>query len=253
MIANWKDPITPFFWILGGTFILFLLVGFIIFYVSKNVQRMESEVKLQHTVELKHQRELLETSVRIQEKERARIASNIHDDLIAQLHRIKLGNEDDKMNSLLNKSIKTARIISHDLIPPMLKELPFKTLIYDFLEPYLKKYEVNIQLNISEENLASELKLHLYRMIQELITNIEKHALATVISVHYRQSNNYIFLRIADNGIGFNEKTAKGLGMKTIALRSQILEAAYRFRNDTTGGTVFIAAIERKNEKHDEQ
>lgn len=246
-MENWQKQEVISLWIWLGIALALFFFFIIWILIRVYLKKMRVEALKMHKKELNHQQELLQKSVEIQERERKRIAANIHDDLIAQLHQIKLYNSDKGINIRLNESIKTARIISHDLIPPLLQELPFKTLMHDLLLVYSKKYEVDIRTSLEEEEtLSPELKLDLYRIAQEVITNIIKHAYAASIKVHYRYSKHFIALKIMDDGVGIKTSAKNGLGMKTIELRSQLINGAFRFRNNQSGGTTFILAINCK-------
>ena len=246
-MENWQKQEVISLWIWVGIALVFFFFFTVWILIRIYLKKMRIEALKMHEKELHHQQELLQKSVEIQERERKRIAANIHDDLIAQLHQIKLYNNDKDINIKLNESIKTARIISHDLIPPLLQELPFKTLIHDLLHVYSKKYTVDIRVNMEEEEaLTAKIKLDLYRITQEVITNIVKHAHAASIKVHYRYSKHFIALKIIDDGVGIKTPIKNGLGMKTIELRSQLINGTFRIRNNQTGGATFILAIKHK-------
>ena len=76
------------------------------------------------------------------------------------------------------------------------------------------------------------------RVIQEVITNIIKHANATEIHFHLKQTENYMALRISDNGKGYDtEKNSKGLGTKNIETRVQYLKGVYKVKSELKKGT----------------
>lgn len=202
---------------------------------------MRKEEEERHQLALNHQKELSTATVEIQERERARIAGELHDDLIAQLYRIKLSNENSTINSMLIESIQKARNISHDLSPPMLEQVSFEIMLLDFLEPFQKKYELEINLHQQcNKSLQKTFKLQLFRIFQEIITNIDKHANANKIEIYYRFYSYYLCLVIRDNGIGFSPLKQTGLGLKNIALRAQILNGSYKIKPHSPQGTTFI-------------
>ncbi len=240
------ESVHLFYWIVGSIIVLLILVGFIILLSSTYIKRIRSELDAKNSLIIYHQKELVSNSVQILERERERIASDLHDDLIGQLHRIQLINNDKKLNKLLAHSIDSARNISHDLSPPMLNDSALIDLITDFISPLKNQYEVSIFYNTHDEfDLNKEQKLHIFRTFQELVSNIIKHANATSIDILYKHTNKNLYFLMRDNGDGISKINSTGLGMKNIELRMQILEASYRFKTNRPKGTTFIFAIEK--------
>lgn len=244
-MENWKDPSTPFAWLAAGVLVISTLLVFIIVFVKQYIKGLRQKEQEKHELRMSYQKELLESSIEIQEKERARIAANLHDDLIAQLYGIKLKNSDASLNKMLLDGIQTARSISHDLCPPMIENLDMPELITDFSETYQQECQIFIQSN-SENGLSLETskKLQLYRIFQEVLTNILKHAQASQVEVFYRLSKKHLSLVVKDNGVGFKTTGKKGLGLKNIELRAQVLHAQYRFKGNIPSGTSFILRAE---------
>ncbi len=171
------ESVHLFYWVLGSIIVLLVLVGFIILLSSTYISRIKGELEAKNSLIIYHQKELVSNSVQILERERERIASDLHDDIIGQLHRIQLMNNDEKLNKLLANSIDSARNISHELSPPMLNDSSLIDLITDFISPLKRNYEVSIFYNGYDEfDLSKDQKLHIFRTFQELISNIIKHA-----------------------------------------------------------------------------
>lgn len=244
-MADWQNPITPFIWLGTALVILLVLLFFLLLFIRSYIQKIRKTEEEKLQIVLKHQKQLLQNSIEIQEKERVRIAADLHDELIGQLHRIKLMNENATLNELLGKSISTARRISHDLAPPLLNQLSLNDLIGDFMQPLGTKYTVLLKQKEYKNALDKGTKLHLFRIFQELITNISKHAQATTIAIYIRVSDKYIALTVRDDGIGFGKEQAAGLGLKNIELRTQILNGVYRFKPSKTKGTDFLIFLKR--------
>ena len=237
-----KQEVLTIFLLLGvGTFLLIFLLSLLFLFIRVHLKRMKTEEQQRHLLELNHQKELSTATIEIQERERARIAGELHDDLIAQLYRIKLSNEDTAINTLLKQSIRKARTLSHDLSPPMLEQLPIETIMLDYLQPFQKKYEIQTNLDkIGNKPIHKNIKLQLFRIFQELLTNIDKHAKAKKIEIYYRFDRHYLGLVIKDDGIGLQPNNKTGLGFKNIALRAQILNGSYKIKQQNPNGTTFI-------------
>ncbi len=245
-MENWQDPITPFIWLGVGVLVLFTFVIFLLLFVRrylKNMRRTEQEKAI---MALNHQKDLLAHSIAIQEKERSRIASDLHDDLISQLHRIKLMNENKELNAMIGESIHSARRISHDLSPPLLGQLGIHDLIMDFTEAFGKNFEIRLHhLDATERKLNKPDKLNIFRVYQECLTNITKHAKASIIDVYLRTTDKFTILSVKDNGVGIGMGGRKGLGLKNIELRIQLLKGKYHLKNRKTSGSTFLLVIKR--------
>lgn len=199
----------------------------------------EENEGLQFKDSLYLKKELLKVSLETEERERKRISHHLHDDLISQLYRIKLMCKDASLNELIKHGIKTARIVSHELTPPMLNELSIEELIIDFLYPYNEQYSISFYYNPKRiGHLNNTFKLHIFRIFQQLIINIEKHAKATKIEIILRLSSTYISLSVQDNGIGYNAKSKLGIGLKSIESRVQVLNGSHRIKK-VRKGTLF--------------
>lgn len=224
-------------------FVLFFIAGLVFFIIIiarlfyKNILEKEQRINKE---KLEHQKELLKTSITVQEKERKRIAENLHDDVISQLHRIKLLNNDSRINELIKNGISTTRTISHLLSPPLLEETPFKDLIIEFLQAYKEKYTIHITINADENRVDNLYKLNIYRIFQEVITNCNKHAKANTIEVMCKISKKIVCLIIRDDGIGMDLKGKKGMGYKNIESRTQVLNGSFKFKQNKLKGTSFI-------------
>jgi signal transduction histidine kinase len=133
------------------------------------------------------------------------------------------------------------------LSPPLLGETSIQELFLDFLTPYQKTYHIATVFAVDENIvIKTDRKLQLFRIFQELITNIDKHALAKKIDIYFRNFRKYTVLIIKDDGIGL-QHSKKGLGLQNIELRTQALKGIYRIKSDKKQGTLFNLYI--KNEK----
>ncbi|WP_375560887.1 sensor histidine kinase [Bernardetia sp. OM2101] len=249
-----EKPIHTFIWIATSICLLSVLVGFIILLTKTYINRIRKEIQEKNFLVISHQKTLINSSIQILERERERISSDLHDDLIGQLYRIKLMNEDGKLNKLLAESISTARNISHDLTPPLIEESSLIELITDFIAPYKKKYIVTLTCFMSLKlDLTKQQKLHIFRIFQELINNIIKHSQANSINITLRGSEKYFALLLQDNGKGITITTnVGGLGMKNIELRVQVLKGSYRLKPNKPTGTTFMLLLKNNQSNSNE-
>lgn len=239
------------FWILGVSFILFFLIVYVLLFVRSYVARIVRENQLQADLALEAQKELLRHTLFVQEEERSRISMDIHDNLLAQLNIIRMLNENEEDRTAINQRLKTsmsaARKISHDLSPPMMEELDLASL----LEEYLQSLKIGIELRFYSFHSAAQIdlpqvKLHVFRIFQEVLTNCLKHANASRIEVHFRGTESLVGILIKDNGSGETIQPGQGLGMKNIESRAQFLQANYKYHSQRGKGTRFLLCFNLK-------
>lgn len=220
----------------GGIAIL-LAFGLILLY--RNQYHLKSN-KLLHE---RFSQELLVS----QEDERRRISKDLHDGIGQQLLVIKnklmlLGDEDTKR--LVNHTIEEVRAISRDLYPFQLQEMG----ITKAIEYTINQIDENTTLFISAEidnidNIFSkEDEVNIYRIIQESLSNILKHAQAEAGKVSVKKFAGNIMISIRDNGVGFDfaEKyqDVKSLGLKTLLERTKFLKGQMKVISKKDNGTV---------------
>ena len=241
-MENSEESLIPIQWILGNLVLFLALLTFIGLLVRKYIQRLKKESELK----LEHQQVLLENSIEIQERERTRIALEIHDNLIAQLYQVKLLNNKKELSSYITNSIQTARNISHELSPPLIENHTLEEVFEAFLFPLRRQYEIEfLHTNPNGIVFDNTVKLHLFRIFQEVITNIQKHAKTEKFSVSLKINLNYVLLVIEDFGVGFQSKNiTKGLGSKNIELRAKQIHAHYKFKENKPHGSKFLLAYD---------
>jgi signal transduction histidine kinase len=244
-MEEWQSAKTIIIWIVIAIIFFLLLLSFIVLLVRTIFKKIVKTKLAESKAKLKHQQNLLEITIETQEKERKRIASDLHDDLIGKLTVIKLqqelkNNPSIESISLISESINTARRISHDLSPPLLEHTPLSDLIKETFDPWTAKILIVYYFDIREKDYthSSTFKIQLVRIIQELMTNINKHAMANKVIIHFRQSDSYTSIKITDDGIGYNPiNQRKGLGLKNIETRVQYLKGIYRTKSEVEKGT----------------
>lgn len=246
-MEKWLDAKTIATWIIIAFIVVVILTVSIVklayLIIKRQVENQLRESKLQ----LAYQHKLIETSITVQERERERIAADLHDALIGKLTTMRLNNQlkykIKEIDTALDESITEARRISHDLSPPMLEFISPEDIVADIVNEW--NGHLNVVYNYSVlavPETTNVLKLQLKRILQELMTNIYKHAAATTINIQLRISGRGIILLVSDNGKGFDMKEGyEGLGIKNIELRVLYLNGKFKIRSGHKGTTsVFV-------------
>ncbi len=203
---------------------------------SIEIQLLESERKLAKE-RLARQKELINAVLTAHESERLGIGKELHDNinqiLGATLLYIELAKtEDENKDLFLEKSssyisivIEEIRKISKTLIIPD-KDLDLVDSIKNLLDDLKVIHPIKIEFHaegISEEYLDAKLQLNVFRIVQEQLTNVLKHAKATHATINLTRHDNDIILLISDNGEGFDVlKDKKGVGLVNITNRAEL-------------------------------
>ncbi|MDO8368576.1 MAG: histidine kinase [Saprospiraceae bacterium] len=234
------------FILIGIVLLLLLGLSLAIFFLLSRQKSIREKINAQ-TLELKHQQDLLDGNLRVQEEERQRIAAQLHDDVCSKLgvmhltfHRLRRTEPTngqyaemcDEINELIGETLTITRRISHELVPPTLEGFGLLEALEELCEQIRNTGAVDIRFehDLSRSDLGNDvsLELNLFRIVQELANNSLKHADASFITLELQKEDDFIQLIYCDNGIGFNPKNnhAKGLGLKNIYNRAKMVGAA---------------------------
>jgi len=248
-MEKWQDPQVIALWIAIIVVLVFTILFFVIWIMYTGYKRMTEANLREAQTALEHQKKLLETNLQAQEKERERIAADLHDSLIGKLSVIRLKSQTGvaitDIDEMLGDSIAEARRISHDLTPPLIAFSGIDELIDNVVSPWQQTLNIAYYKDIrTTATLTPEVKIQLIRVVQELVTNINKHARATGIAIHLRHTDKNFILLIKDNGQGYNTGSLKkGLGLQSLELRMQYLNAKYSVTSVPGKGTTTIIIV----------
>jgi signal transduction histidine kinase len=225
--------------------------------------------------ELKFEREQQETNEEIynlmlsqQDKldearaqEKIRISKEIHDGILGRLFGTRLsldtfnlkdGQEAAKKRLQYINDLKSIeediRKISHDLNTDFVAGSGFmdivETLVQNQTQAYQLSYEFYHSDDINWEDVSNKTKIHIYRILQETMQNIYKHAEASHIEISFHLKNNVILLSIGDDGKGFTlNKSKKGIGLKNINSRVEDVNGTVQFDSEIDKGTTITIQI----------
>lgn len=245
-MEEWQKPETITFWLIIIICFFIVLLSFILLIIYLHFKRTLKVKTEKSNAQIIHQQHLMDITIRTQEKERERIASDIHDALIGKLIAFKIQQEFKKHGSkdlfLITQSIDIARRISHDLSPPLISFTSIQDLLNEIILPLEMNHKIDITYDIRVSNITSvNFKTQIIRIVQEIATNITKYASASSLTLHFRQSEKYISLKITDNGKGFIlDKNHKGLGLQNIETRVAYLKGTFKIKSKIKKGTSTI-------------
>jgi signal transduction histidine kinase len=205
------------------------------------VGRLETDLKRQRLKELQTTSDLQRLSTKlltVQEEERRTIARELHDEVGQVLMAIKVeialaqrrieaaGGPDrllDDAQSITDGALNTVRDLSHLLHPALLDDLGLPAALDWYLTGFGKRYGIVVELlhERMDERLAPEIEAALYRIVQEAMTNVAKHAHAALAIVYLRRADDSVLVTIEDHGVGFEPGHARrGLGL--IGIRERV-------------------------------
>ena len=222
----------------------------------QKIQHLENDLKIQS----------LESMVDGQEVERQRIATDLHDSLGGMLSTVKLQFDAlqydhkklssdkafNKLNGMIDDACSEVRKIARNLKPSALENMGLEAAIRDLINRYQSSgnLEISFHCNKIDGKLSNDSKLHLYRIIQELLNNALKHSEAKEIDIQLNRQNGYLMLKVEDDGIGFNqEKVEMGLGLGNIRSRVNVLKGDMSIDSQINAGTSIIIDFPVKYEQ----
>jgi two-component system NarL family sensor kinase len=207
-------------------------------------------------------KELTQRIFDTQEEERGRVARELHDGISQiligaryafELARRRFGNEDPKAPDSLEKGINIlggaigeVRRISRDLRPGVLDDLGLGPALKALTEEFETRTGIIVHLKtvVFRNRLSEDAKIAMFRIAQEALTNIERHADANEVSISLGGHRNGATLCISDNGRGFEVdkkgKPGSGIGLRNMAERVEHLGGSFRVTSSEITGTTTI-------------
>ena len=196
-------------------------------------------------------RDLSNSILDVRDRERTRIAADLHDEIVQNLLSLKYMNNIDDIKTEIEKDIKLVRNISFNLRPPELSDSLEKSLQY-FLTDIEGKTQIKTSLHFLCQNdypFSQDMEIMIYRLIYEAVNNSVKHSKATAIDVKIIPVFPNIILRIEDNGIGFvynNVQTQEHMGLKGMEGRVKTMNGVMKIKSELGKGTAIIFTIPDK-------
>lgn len=244
--------------------IFFILIGsFLLLIVFVFLRRQRKNKEEKEGMKNSFERTLLKTQLEIQEQAFAYISQEIHDNIgqILSLVRLNLNTfgsivTEEKINQtdeLLGKAIQDLRDLSHNLQNNRIHDIGIIESIRQLLLSLEKtgRYKTYFHTSDNFHILDPNTDIILYRMIQEIINNIIKHAAATIIKVEINSAPEINTILISDNGIGFNTALLKqdrpGIGLHNITNRAKMINGTIDVKSEPGNGTTITLYIKSKS------
>ena len=246
-----------------GSGLIFLVVAIFLIIYYRYANRLMGATVKNNQLKLDHQKDLLKNEIDAIDKERERLARDLHDEVGALLSYISMNlsvkTEKDTNKELINsindnkknldEAIEKIRHISHSLLPPTLDLFGLQVAIEEFINSLKTNLKFDFSSSFDLTLLPKDHALHLYRLIMEFVNNSVKHSKGDTIKIQFTKSNASYHILIADNGIGFDYEKAiltSGMGLKNIESRLNSLEAEHTLDSNKNGTQVLIKLSKSK-------
>lgn len=199
----------------------------------------------------------------VKKKEKLRISQELHDSVMNKLAGTRLNlfvltkkRDEETIQKCLEhingiQDIeKEIRTIAHELHnESFISNGSYRSLLEQLIQnqkdTYQTKCECNIDPEETFENISALIKMNVYRIIQETLNNINKHAKATKISLSLYIENNCLRLKIQDNGVGFNmSKSKNGIGLKNMMSRAEAINGKLEVDSEVNKGTTVCLKVD---------
>lgn len=182
------------------------------------------------------------------EEEKVRVANELHDDIAARLSLLKMKVENVAENELkaqITEITNEVRGISHRLNPVSLDENTFLEKVRQLVDEHkVSGLKINLQVFDVPSSMGKDLGLQLYRIFQEAMTNIQKHAKAQEIDVQLFGHDGNLILTVEDDGVGFDqEKNRSGLGTKNMRMRIEQVGGEFSISSAIGDGTSIMVTV----------
>lgn len=214
------------------------------------INRQRLQRKTERLLQRQHEKNLQDIFL-AEQNERIRIARDLHDSIGQKLAVIKMllsGNSranTDRIAAFVDETAGEVRTISHNLMPEILRFGLIKA-VENLAIQINASHNIRTELEIDESlktlSLNEETELTLYRTIQELVSNILRHARSDSLSITLKPEEGNLCITITDKGVGFDPRqihSSEGLGWKNIEARIRLLGGTFSVQSEPNRGSKF--------------
>lgn len=231
------------------------------FFVIQN-RRKNQLLKLQEMA-IDQKKKTTEAVMHAEENERKRIAEDLHDSVAQKMVVAKLNLEAfggyfpsfsekqqsvfDNISTLVSESVTEVRSLSHTMMPQVLVRSGLTEAIKNFISKIENKnLQIRFDIEESFNNIEKNKEIMIYRIVQECVQNVLKHANATKLDITLLSENNHIDITIEDNGAGFakgQSSGSEGMGMKIMQSRVDFLNGKMEISSEPGMGSIIAFSI----------
>ena len=237
---------------LAITLATLFVVAILLYFVFRIIQKQQQLLRIQ--------RQMFNVEMATLEKERTRIAGDLHDDLGPLLAAIKYRiqivtpateqdqKELDRCSDHLQEAIVRLRQVSYNLLPAVLERRGLAQAIQDLAVNMEQLHPLQIEfINDLASPISKEIEIHLYRMVQEGVANCVQHAAASRLQIKLTADHRVLTLQLVDNGIGIAPKvsvdTLRGRGITGFRNRAMMLGGTFVMESESGKGTALTFEI----------
>ncbi|MEP7229742.1 MAG: two-component regulator propeller domain-containing protein [Ginsengibacter sp.] len=246
--------ISPPWWLTWWSFTLYILIGGTLIYIvyRSHIRQLESKQAAQ-----------IKIMVATQEEERERISRDLHDDIGTKLSALKLflsslnekasatGNAEisslaESSEQFIKEAMQDVRQLLLNLSPTVLEEFGYTTAVEGLVNKINETKQIHFSLVVfgMAQRMQKEYEMALYRITQELINNVLKHAEAKNVSLQIGQRDEKIILMMEDDGKGFDVNAHKeGYGLHNLDARTNLMQGAMTIDSQPGKGTSVLIEI----------
>lgn len=240
-----------------GVVVLLLLIGAWLW--SNNRQKQKLQAQQMITLQREHELSTIQAMMDGEERERVRIASNLHDGAGSILSAVKLymgalGNQHQQLTAspayqetlgLLNDAASEIRETSHNLMPRVIQQQGLREAVRDYCNKLNKNSQIAVEFNSFgvPQRMDEAMELMVYRTIQELIGNVLKHAEASNVLVQLSFDKDLFSVTVEDNGKGFDKHNSEhqaGIGIYSVQSRVEAFQGTMDIDSSATGTSVYL-------------
>ncbi len=237
-------------WLLVFIIISMSGAGIFLFYRHQQRQKAASDAE-----KIRQQEARMNAVFQAQEEERRRIAKELHDGVGQTLSALKLNYQSlsfkatsrdlaqdlKRLHTMLDSASAEVRTISHQMMPVELEQFGLVPAIENMLKMNFENALLQYHFEHSgfEERIGDQTELALFRVLQELVSNIIKHSQATFLNVQLLKLKAHVVLNVSDNGVGFDVGATekKGIGLLNIASRIDAIKGNLNYESTPGSGT----------------
>lgn len=239
----------------ASTIVLMLVVAIVI-YAFLHQKKVVQLTMLLHEEELRKQQDIFDALQDGQERERTRLALELHDGIGAKLSGLKMNLEYLDLNATeyrelisrvfmgITEALEEVREISHNLLPFHLNGKGIREMLLNCIDQFNADGECSYDLFINDTtaDIPETVKVHVYRMVGELLNNIHKHSKASAATVQVSIEGGTMEIIVEDNGIGLAQYAvqSEGIGLSNIKNRVRVCKGTINIDSSRKGTSVII-------------